>query len=45
MASMMFKIFDRLYSIERTLATTALKRIELLEERISALDNRSQPPD
>lgn len=45
MASMMFKIFDRLYSIERTLASSALKRIELLEERISALDSRSQPPD
>jgi len=45
MAAMLFKILDRLSSIERTWASSALKRIELLEERISALENRNRPPD
>jgi len=45
MAAMLFKILDRLSSIERTWASSALKRIELLEERISNLESRSKPPD
>jgi len=42
MAAMLFKILDRLSSIERTWASSALKRIE---ERISTLESRSKPPD
>jgi len=45
MAAMLLKILDRLSSIERTWASSALKRIELLEERISTLESRSKPPD
>ena len=45
MAAMLFKTLDRLSSIERTWASSALKRIELLEERISTLESRSKPPD
>lgn len=38
MAGMLFKILDRLGSIERTWASSAIKRIEILEDRISALE-------
>lgn len=45
MAAMLFRVLDRLSSIEWTWASSAFKRIELLEEHISALENRNQPPD
>ena len=39
MAAMLFRILERLGSIERTWASSALRRIELLEERIARLEN------
>lgn len=41
MAAMLLRILERLGSIERTWASSALRRIELLEERISRLENSS----
>jgi len=46
MAAMLFRILERLGSIERTWASSALRRIELLEERIARLENTtSDKPD